>query len=111
MYLASSWTTFEHNHSFTVIFYEVVRVGQFILPEVYGRGIESFLLCVLGIALSFASIPIASHSVASSLYAGLLVALTTVHFDGTSNHSLHTSHLFSYFLSSRGILDGSRVGL
>ena len=55
------------------------------------HGIQSFLLCVLGIALSVASVPITSHSVASSLYDALPVALTIVHFDGSSIHFLHTS--------------------
>jgi len=56
----------------------------------FNSGIQSFLWCVLSIALSVASTPIASYSVASSLYSVLLVVLTIVHFDGTSIHSIHT---------------------
>jgi len=52
-----------------------------LIKELYGHGIQSFLLCVWGIALSVASVPIASHSVASSLYAVLPVILTIVHFE------------------------------
>ena len=33
--------------------------------EFYGRGIQSFLLCVLGIALSVVLVPIVDYSVAS----------------------------------------------
>jgi len=55
----------------------------------YGHGIQPILLCVLGIALGVASVPIASYSVASSLCAALPVALTIVYFDGISIHSLH----------------------
>jgi len=58
--------------------------------EIYGCGIQSFLLYVLGIALSVASVPTASYSVASSLYASLHFALITMPFDGTSIHFLHT---------------------
>jgi len=82
----------------------VVRVGQFVLQEVYGHrsvftdfngklyghGMQSFLLCDLSVALSVTSVPIASYSVASSLYAVLSVVLTIVHFDSTSILSLHT---------------------
>ena len=56
----------------------------------YGHGIQSSLMCVLGLALSVASVLIARYSVALSLYAALTVAPTTVHFDGTSIHSLHS---------------------
>ena len=81
----------------------VVRVGQFcfyrrftdadqfftgLIRKLYGHGILSFLLCALSIALSVASILIASYSVASSLYA-ISVVLTIVHFGGTSILSLH----------------------
>jgi len=45
-------------------------------------------LCVLSIALSVASVLIASYSVASSLYAVLPIVLTIMRFDGTSIHSL-----------------------
>jgi len=55
---------------------------------------QSFLLCVLSIALSVASVPITSYSVASSLHTVLTVALTIMHFDGTSIHSLHNSHQY-----------------
>jgi len=47
---------------------------------------QSFLLCVLSVALGVASVLIASYSVA---YAVLSVALTIVHFDGTSILFLH----------------------
>jgi len=52
----------------------------------YGHGIQPFLLCILSVA----SVPIASHPVASSSCAVLPVALTIVHFDGAPIHSLHT---------------------
>ena len=61
-----------------------VLIGNFTGME-YG-----LFFCVLSIALSVTSVPIASCSVASSLYAVLLpVALTIVHFDSTYIHSLH----------------------
>jgi len=59
----------------------------------YGHRIQLFLLYVLSIVSSVASVPIASYSVASSLYATLPATLTTVHFGGTSIHSLHNIHL------------------
>ena len=92
MYLASS-TTFEHNHSFTVVFYRSDRFhglftgftdGQREFTDnirvfgqrfLYGHRIQLFLFVHF----------------ASSLYADLPVALTIVHFDGTPNLSLHTS--------------------
>jgi len=58
--------------------------------KLYGHGIQSFLLCAWSIALSITCVPIASYSVAMSLYAVLPVVLTIVHFDGTSILSLHT---------------------
>jgi len=61
--------------------------------ELYGRGLQSFLLRALSIALTVASVPIASYSMASSLYAVLPIILTIVHFDGTFIHSLYTSYL------------------
>jgi uncharacterized membrane protein len=57
--------------------------------KLYGHGIQSFLLCVLSIALSVTSVPTTNSLVASSLYAVLLIVLTIVHFDGTSILSLH----------------------
>jgi len=48
-----------------------------------------FLLCVLSISLSVAPVFIANYSVAPSLHAVLSVALTIMHFDGTSILSLH----------------------
>jgi hypothetical protein len=56
----------------------------------YGYGIQSILLCVLAVALSVASAPIADYSLASSLYADLPIVLTIVHFDGTFILSLHS---------------------
>jgi len=107
MYLASSWTTFEHHHLYSYLL-RVTRVGQFCFTgglrarigftgfnrKSYGHGILFFLLCVLDIASSVALVPIASYSVASSLYATLPVALTIMHFDGTSIHSLIPSTIF-----------------
>jgi len=61
--------------------------------KLYGRGLQSFLLCALSIALNVASVPIPSYSMASSLYAVLPIVLTTVHFDGTFIHSLYNSYL------------------
>jgi hypothetical protein len=58
--------------------------------KLYGHGIQSFLLGVLSIAISVPSAPTAGCSVALSLYAVLPIALTIVHFDGTSILSLHT---------------------
>jgi len=55
--------------------------------------VQPFLLCALSIALSVASVHIASYSVALSLYTVLSVALTTVHFDGTFILSLHSNQL------------------
>jgi len=52
--------------------------------KLYGHGIQSFLLLVLGIALGVTSVLIASYSVAPSLYGVLPADLTIVHFDGTS---------------------------
>jgi len=73
----------------------------------YGYGIQSLLLCVLSIELSAATVPIATYSVASNLYAVLPIALTIVHFHGTSILSLHNinflcksesySHLFTAY--------------
>lgn len=65
---------------------------QFFLRVLIGSYTDmeySLFLCVLGIALSVASVPIASNSVASSIYVVLLTVLTIVHFDGTSIDSLH----------------------
>jgi hypothetical protein len=105
IYLASSETTFEHHYghgqvfmdSFAVCFtglWMQIRFTGF-NRKLYGHGIQSFLLCVLSIALSIASTPIASYSMASSLYAALPIALMIVRFDGTSILSLHNIELHS----------------
>jgi hypothetical protein len=56
----------------------------------YGHGMQSILLCVLIIALGIASASTTYCSLALSLHADLPVALTIVHFDGTSILSLHS---------------------
>jgi len=108
MYLASlrttfSWTSFRDQRDqdrrsrmllrVQIRFYG--RKGEIYVPLrvlgtfLYGYGIQSFLLCVLGIALSVAVVPIAGYYVASRLYA----VLPIVHFDSTSILSLHTMHV------------------
>jgi len=52
----------------------------------------SLFYCVLSIALNVASVLIASYSVGPSLYAVLPVAITIMHFNGTSI-SLHNIHV------------------
>jgi hypothetical protein len=74
----------------------VLRVSIGIL---YGHGIQSFLLCVLGIAPSVTSIPTTDSFVDLGLYAVLPIALTIVQFDGTSILSLHDSQTLSNYNS------------
>jgi len=79
VYLASSQTNTEQH--LTVIFCGSDRLLQILLQfvfwvygrrsvlrsfnrKLYGHGIQSYLLCVLSIALSVASVPTASYSVA-----------------------------------------------
>ena len=69
--------------------YKEPRMQYIYCSEVYGHGIQSFLLCALSIALSVAFVLIASYSMASSLHAVLPITLTIMHFDGTSLHPLH----------------------
>jgi hypothetical protein len=57
--------------------------------KLYGHGIQSFLLCVLSIAMSVPSVLAAGCSVALSLYAVLPIAVTIVYSDGTPILSLH----------------------
>jgi hypothetical protein len=59
--------------------------------KLYRHGIQSFLLCVLSIAMSVPSVPTAGCSVALSLCAVLPIALMIVNSDGTPILSLHTT--------------------
>jgi hypothetical protein len=74
--------------SFTVLRTQISFTG--FNRELYEHGIQSFLLCVLGIVVSVTSALTTDFLVVSSLYAVLPIALTIVHFDGTPILSLHT---------------------
>jgi hypothetical protein len=97
-----SWALFRNplrvGYVFYGCFYGCVTVLQtwIILTDfyrkLYGHGIQSFLLCVLSIAMSVPSVPTAGCSVALSLYTVLPIALTIVHSDGTSILSLHNRY-------------------
>jgi hypothetical protein len=75
--------------------------------KLYGHGIQSFLLCVLSVAMSAPYDPTAGYSMALSLYAALPITLTIVHFDDTPILSLHTIPLsdraVTYYLTSCGV--------
>jgi hypothetical protein len=76
--------------SFTVLQTQISFTGFF--RKLYEHGIQSFLLCVLNIALNVTSVTTTDSFVVLGLYAVLPIALTIVHFDGTSILSLHTSN-------------------
>jgi hypothetical protein len=108
MYLASLRTSFSWT-PFRIIFYRSDRffqtpfTGSFAVlrtqisftgfyRKLYGHGIQSFLLCVLSIVPSVTSLHTTDSFVVLGLYAVLPIALTIVHFGGTSILSLHTTH-------------------